>query len=151
VISHAPADYDCPFCRIVAGEATERTRPDQVVERTAETATWVNPRWWPNNAGSLVVVPTEHFENIFDLPDRLAGPIHAAARRGALALKSHFSCDGISTRQHNEPGGNQEVWHFHLHVFPRYGDDGLYGSRGEWADPDAVASTAEALRGAWPS
>ncbi|HEX3722191.1 MAG TPA: hypothetical protein VHV31_05340, partial [Nitrolancea sp.] len=35
-------------------------------------------------------------------------------------------CDGTSFRQHNEPAGNQEIWHYHLHVFPRYVDDDLY-------------------------
>ena len=149
-MSHAPPGYDCPFCRIVRGEATEWTRPDQAVERTAHTVTWVNPRWWPNNSGGLVVVPADHYENIFDLPVELAAPIHAAARRGALALKAHFGCDGISTRQHNEPGGGQEVWHFHLHVFPRFAGDGLYGSEPSWADPDDVSAVAAALRDVWP-
>ena len=58
--------------------------------------------------------------------------IHETARRIALALKDAYSCDGISTRQHNEPGGNQEVWHYHVHVFPRYAGDGLYGA--PWHD-----------------
>jgi histidine triad (HIT) family protein len=41
-------------------------------------------------------------------------------------MKAAYHCDGISTRQHNEPAGNQDVWHYHLHVFPRYTDDQLY-------------------------
>ncbi len=41
-------------------------------------------------------------------------------------MKAAYGCDGVSTRQHNEPAGNQDVWHFHLHVFPRYVDDQLY-------------------------
>jgi len=39
-----------------------------------------------------------------------------------------YKCDGVSTRQHNEPAGGQEVWHYHLHVFPRYEGDNLYKS-----------------------
>ena len=43
-------------------------------------------------------------------------------------MKEAYSCDGISTRQHNEPAGNQDVWHYHLYVFPRYAGDGLYSA-----------------------
>ena len=49
-------------------------------------------------------------------------------RRIAIALKEAFGCDGTSTRQHNEPAGNQDLWHLHVHVFPRYDGDDLYGS-----------------------
>jgi histidine triad (HIT) family protein len=47
-------------------------------------------------------------------------------RRMALAIKLAWNPEGTSTRQHNEPAGNQHVWHYHQHVFPRYGDDNLY-------------------------
>lgn len=47
-------------------------------------------------------------------------------RKIAIALKEVYKCDGVSSRQHNEPCGNQDVWHYHLHVLPRYKDDNLY-------------------------
>ena len=40
-----------------------------------------------------------------------------------------WACDGTSVRQHNEPAGNQDAWHYHVHVFPRYAGDSLYGTR----------------------
>ena len=44
-------------------------------------------------------------------------------------LKEALACDGTSTRQHNEPAGNQhDMWHLHVHVFPRYDGDNLYAS-----------------------
>ncbi len=43
-------------------------------------------------------------------------------------MKAVYQCDGISTRQHNEPDGNQDVWHYHVHVTPRYHNDGFYMS-----------------------
>jgi len=49
-----------------------------------------------------------------------------SSRRAALALKEAYQCGGVSTRQHNEPSGYQDVWHYHLHVFPRYENDDLY-------------------------
>jgi histidine triad (HIT) family protein len=148
--SHAPEGYACPFCRYVAGLGDERVQPTHFVERTPDTLTYVSPKWWPNNHGALLVIPTLHVENLYSLPDELGGPLLRATRRAALALKAAFDCDGVSTRQHNEPGGNQDVWHFHVHVFPRYEGDGLYGSKGAWADPAEMERRATLLRAAMP-
>ena len=83
---------------------------------------------------------------MYSLHASLAGEIHELARRIALALKATDGCDGVSTRQHNEPAGNQEVWHYHLHVFPRYAGDGLYGARKSLIDLDVRLTQAERLR-----
>jgi histidine triad (HIT) family protein len=89
----------------------------------------ISPHWWPNNAGHVVIVPNAHFENIYDLPQVYAHRIQDVAQVLALAMKHTYHCQGISTRQHNEPAGNQDVWHYHLHVFPRYEGDNLYLSQ----------------------
>jgi histidine triad (HIT) family protein len=56
--------------------------------------------------------------------------LHRIARAVALTLKAVYDCDGISTRQHNEPAGGQDVWHYHVHVTPRFMDDDFYKSKG---------------------
>lgn len=125
---HAPPDYVCPFCLVVAGVENEHvytTQQDIVVRDDLVTA-FVAAAWWPNNAGHVIIVPNAHYENIFDLPLHYATAIHAAAQRIAIAFKQAYRCAGVSTRQHNEPAGNQDVWHYHLHIFPRYPDDQLY-------------------------
>lgn len=109
----------------------------------------VNPKWWPRNLGGLLVVPERHFENVYDLPADLGSPLQQAIRDAAFALKHHLRCDGISTRQHNEPAGDQDVWHYHVHVFPRYVDDDLYRQRGRRAAHEEVVDIAEGLRAAW--
>ena len=147
--SHAPRDYECPFCAVVAGaDNPPWVLQKDVVYRCAETTAWINGRWWPNNPGAVIVVPDRHVENIFGLDPALAAAIHATARRIAFAMKTAFSCDGISTRQHNEPGGDQEVWHYHLHVFPRYHEDNLYGSSPRLTTAEERAPYATALRSA---
>jgi len=78
--------------------------------------------------GYALVVPKEHYENLYDLEDPAGLDIHRLTRRIAIALKEAFACDGTSTRQHNEPAGNQDLWHLHVHVFPRYHGDDLYGA-----------------------
>lgn len=49
-------------------------------------------------------------------------------REAAIAIRQTYDCRGVSTRQHNEPAGNQDAWHYHVHVFPRYPNDQLYAS-----------------------
>jgi CTP-dependent riboflavin kinase len=66
-------------------------------------------------------------------------------------MKAAYTCDGISTRQHNEPGGYQDVWHYHVHVTPRYMDDGFYSSRREFMPAPERAKHAARLRRALTS
>ncbi len=145
--SHEPAGYACPFCAVVGGaDNPPWVLADDVVHRDDETTAWVNARWWPNNAGAAVVVPNRHVENIYVLSRDLAGAVHETARRLALAMKGAYGCGGISTRQHNEPAGYQEVWHYHLHVFPRWDGDDLYGSKPRMTTPEERAPYADGLR-----
>jgi len=64
----------------------------------------------------------------------------------AIALKKVYQCDGVSSRQHNEPSGDQDVWHYHLHVFPRYKDDNLYKTERELSKQEERIKYADALR-----
>lgn len=148
--SHQPSAYTCPFCRVVGGreppETSGGTRQRDVVVRAPRATAFVASKWWPNNPGHVLVVPNVHFENIFDLPVAYAAEIHSVAQQVALAMKAVYRCDGISTRQHNEPAGQQDVWHYHLHVYPRYTGDELYTTRGAPSDPEARAVYAARLR-----
>jgi histidine triad (HIT) family protein len=60
------------------------------------------------------------------MPEEIGHHIFDFSKQAAIALKEAYGCDGTSIRQHNEPAGNQDVWHYHLHVFPRYEGDNLY-------------------------
>ncbi len=125
---HAPENYLCPFCLLVQGVENEHVysvRSDIVYQDKSVTA-FIGSHQWPRNHGNTIIVPNEHFENIFDLPDHYSQEIHRAARMISLAMKKVYACDGISIRQHNEPAGYQDVWHYHLHVTPRYKDDQFY-------------------------
>lgn len=147
--SHEPSGYECPFCTIVAGGGEPPfTVHDDVVVQTAATTAWISSRWWERNAGHVIVVPNEHVENMYGVEPGLAGAIHETARRVALAMRRAYGCEGVSTRQHNEPAGYQEVWHYHLHVFPRYAGDDLYGSRWRDTTPDERLPYAELVRDA---
>ncbi len=78
------------------------------------------------NPGHVIIVPVEHFENLYDLPEETGNAVFAMAKRVALALKEVYQCDGVTVSQNNEPAGDQHAFHYHFHVFPRYTDDELY-------------------------
>jgi histidine triad (HIT) family protein len=148
--THAPADYDCPFCKLLRGEELTGfyTRQSDVVLRTPHATAFVSSRWWPGNAGHLLVVPNQHVENLYLLESPLLGHVYEVVRRVAVALREAYPCEGVTTRQHNEPASHQEVWHFHCHVFPRYAGDRLYERSLEhrWTTPEERAPYAEKLR-----
>jgi histidine triad (HIT) family protein len=101
------------------------------------------------NSGHVIIIPNQHHENLYDLPLSTATAIHALAREVALTMKQHYQCLGISTRQHNEPAGDQEVWHYHLHVFPRYHEDNLYQEDRRRTTPEERQPYATLLRSAF--
>jgi histidine triad (HIT) family protein len=127
--NHEPENYDCPFCRLIAGTQDHLTRQRDVVLRTDGALAFVASWWWPNNRGHVLVVPTGHHENLYDLPPDSGHAVHDVVREVAVAIRGTYGCDGVSTRQHNEPAGYQSAWHYHVHVFPRYDGDELYATR----------------------
>ena len=145
---HAPSDYSCPFCRVASGGDLDPpyTSQAEVVLREPEVLAFVSSRQWPMNKGHVIVIPRSHHENLYELPVALGTPLLSATQRVAQALRLAYGCPGISTRQHNEPAGNQDVWHYHVHVFPRYVDDALYLSQGERVDPSERLRQASLLR-----
>jgi len=147
---HAPEGYDCPLCRIASGENNELpwTQQSDVVLHNEHITAFIGGRWWPGNAGHVIVIPNQHIENIYTLMPDVAVHVHEAARRIAIALMQTYGCEGTSTRQHNGPGGNQDVWHYHLHVFPRYFGDELYARTHEAriTTPEERLPYAERLR-----
>ena len=142
--SHQPADYRCPFCHIAQGG--EDTR--MIVWRDALSIAFLALHQPPNNGGSLLVCPLQHFENLYTLPDAIGAHRFGVTHRLAIALKTALRCDGISTRQHNEPAGNQDVWHYHVHVVPRFKADGFYAARGVVMPVEERAEYADRIRAA---
>jgi histidine triad (HIT) family protein len=104
----------CVFCEIV-----ERERDAHVVHETPTTVAFLDRYRQPTDPGHVLVVPRAHIENIYAIDDVLGADIFAAHARLARAIKHTFAPDGITTWSSNEPGADQEVPHFHMHVYPR--------------------------------
>jgi histidine triad (HIT) family protein len=119
VTSHQPPGYRCPFCNIVSGGEDERLivlRNDTVVAVPAL-------HQQVGTHGALLLFPVSHIESVYSLPELVGAALFAATKRLAIALKEALGCDGITIRQNNEPAGDQDVWHYHVHVVPRYTHD----------------------------
>lgn len=98
----------------------------------------------------MLVIPNEHFENLYEIPDDVLAAVYSTAKRVARGLKVAYGCEGTSTRQHNEPAGGQDVFHFHVHVYPRAEGDRLYETHREvrWTDAAERGPYAERVRNA---
>ena len=115
----AEPDPDCLFCKIVAGEL-----PATIVAEDERTVSFMDIN--PATRGHALVVPREHADDL--LGDRRAGPRRpcaAAARRLAARAKDALGADGVNLMNSCGSAAWQTVFHFHLHVIPRYRDDPL--------------------------
>lgn len=147
-ITHAPPGYVCPFCLLAAGVVNEHvwSRESDVIYRDEFALALIAAKQWPGTPGHVLIIPTAHYEHLYVLPYAVGARVHALSRRVALAMKAAYGCAGISTRQHNEPAGQQDVWHYHLHVFPRWPDDDLYFTHGSVMPPEERAGYAARLK-----
>src|SRR5688500_1604505 len=118
-MKHAPPDYQCPFCHLARTLLTPTPAPEVILVEPRILA-FVPLHHYGGVRGNCLVAPRAHYENVLDIPDELGGDFFRATRLIASAMREALGCEGISTRQHNGPAGNQDVWHFHLHVFPRF-------------------------------
>lgn len=126
ISSNAPKDYICPICLGVQGAVNEKTlmRPSDIVYKDNLVTGFINSFFVGKNAGHAIIVPNEHFESIYDIPSETGHRIFDIAQKISLAMKASYLCNGITLRQNNEPAGDQHAFHFHLHIFPRYHNDG---------------------------
>ncbi len=134
-----PRRERCPFCDNVAGRETEGGVRCAVVLETDLTLTFVAPR--RQHLGRLLVISKRHAPTLLDLTDEEAAAIMRDTRRAALALTRAFKPDGLTIHQNNGVGAGHEIPHVHLHVVPRYHDDG-----GANADKGPVIAYERPLR-----
>ena len=78
----------------------------------------------PATKGHALILPREHAENLYDLPRESASEVMVLAQKMAATLVEKLRCDGLNLVQNNGEAAGQTVRHFHLHLIPRYVDDG---------------------------
>lgn len=143
-----PDASDCPFCGLQRGVTNERNRPSDLVAVTDLAYARVAPKWWPGNPGALLVLPRAHVRDLYSVTSHDGHAVWDLTQQVAVAMRRSYDCDGISTRQHNEAAGGQDVWHLHVHVLPRVDGDRLYQRHDEarWVAAEERAPYARRLR-----
>ena len=109
---------DCVFCKIVKGEL-----PAAKVYEDSQIVAFLDIA--PVNKGHTLVVPKEHYENIYDLPEELLKRIASLSKKLSTAIKEATSADGITIHQSNGKAAGQVIMHFHIHIMPRYENDSV--------------------------
>jgi histidine triad (HIT) family protein len=131
----------CIFCGIVSGEV-----PGQIVDSDEHTVAFMDIN--PATRGHALVVPRTHSADLMEIPDEDLAQTMRAARRLAERMREVLEPDGFNILNSSGPAAWQTVFHFHVHVIPRYEDDPL---KLPWVpgpgDEDEIASVAGQLRG----
>jgi histidine triad (HIT) family protein len=132
---------DCPFCKIVSGEAVA-----SIVYEDPNVIAFMDLS--PASFGHTLVVPKEHFENIYDVPEKLLAEMAAIVKRVCVAVKKTVDADGIKVIQLNGVAAGQVVMHLHIHVIPTVSKAGaVMGHRGRLTpERNELDETARKIR-----
>ena len=107
---------DCIFCKIANGEIPSRSLyEDDEFKVIMDLA--------PATKGHSLILPKNHFDNLYELPDETASKAMMLAKKMATKMTEKLSCDGFNLVQNNGECAGQTIFHFHLHLIPRYLDD----------------------------
>ncbi|HET9131824.1 MAG TPA: HIT family protein, partial [Terriglobia bacterium] len=104
----------CPFCVLASGvdRSSVESKQSDIFYRDDRIIAFISAGWWPNNPGSVLIIPIEHHRNIYNIPEALYAAVNEFGRRLAVVMKREYACAGISLRQHNEAAGGQSVDHY---------------------------------------
>ena len=135
------SDPDCIFCKIVAGEL-----PGEILDQDERTVSFMDIS--PATKGHALVIPREHSRDLMEISDEDLEAVTVAARRLAAKMETTLEPDGFNLINACRAPAWQTVFHFHIHVVPRYEDDPL---ELPWipreGDPEKIAATAAQIRG----
>lgn len=107
---------ECIFCKIINGQIpAKKVYEDDYVLAILDIA--------PANKGHIVIIPKSHSKNIFSLDDDYVKRCFLLSKRIANSLMKVLNCDGVNILQNNEIAAGQTVFHFHIHVIPRFNND----------------------------
>ena len=136
----APVRESCIFCRIVAG--TARSHP---VWEDDDTLAFMDLS--PLATGHVLVIPKPHWENLFETPVPALGAVMDTAKRVAEAIRATIAPPGLGVYQVNGRAAGQTVFHYHVHLIPRYGGISLELHGRRRAGRDELDRVAERIRG----
>ena len=104
---------NCIFCKIASGEIPAATLYEDDLFRVILDL-------GPASKGHALILPKNHYANLYEIPDELVGKAMVLAKKMGTALKEALGCDGLNVVQNNGEAAGQTVFHFHMHLIPRY-------------------------------
>lgn len=107
---------NCIFCKIAAGEIPSATLYEDEEFRVILDL-------GPASKGHALILPKQHYANLYELPDELAEKVIRLAKKMVIAMTKALQCDGFNVVQNNGEAAGQTVFHFHMHLIPRYKED----------------------------
>lgn len=109
-------DDNCIFCKIANGEIPSATLYEDEDFRVILDL-------GPATKGHALILPKNHFANLFEIPEDMDAKAFILAKKIAKKMKDVFGCDGVNIVQNNGVAAGQTVFHFHIHLIPRYEED----------------------------
>ncbi len=109
-------DADCIFCKLANGEIPTATLYEDEEFRVILDAN-------PASRGHALILPKEHYRNLYDLDDETASKVLVLAKKMVNKMRPVLGCSGYNLVQNNEEAAGQTVFHFHMHMIPRYEKD----------------------------
>jgi histidine triad (HIT) family protein len=110
-------DENCVFCKIANGVIPSKTLYEDEKFRVILDL-------GPATKGHALILPKEHYANLYDLPEEYAGDVMKLAKKMVTKITDKLGCEGFNLVQNNGDLAGQTVFHFHLHMIPRYQADG---------------------------
>ena len=127
---------DCIFCKLANGEIpTNAIYEDDDFMVILDVA--------PATRGHALILPKEHADNLYELPDEIASKALVLAKKMATQMTEKLQCEGFNLLQNNGEIAGQTVTHFHIHLIPRYQED---GQRTHLVEGKPTEENMEALR-----
>lgn len=109
-------DNNCIFCKLASGEIpTNAIYEDEDFKVILDAS--------PVVEGHALILPKEHYRNLYELDDELAAKAIKLTKKIMIHEKKVLGCDGYNLLQNNEPAAGQTVFHYHMHLIPRYGEN----------------------------
>lgn len=108
---------NCIFCKIANGEIPSKTLYEDEEFRVILDL-------GPATKGHALILPKNHYANLYELPDETASKVLVLAKKQAALMTQKLECDGFNLVQNNGEAAGQTVMHFHVHLIPRYQGDG---------------------------
>ncbi len=109
---------DCIFCKIIQGDIPSFTVYEDDLFKVILDR-------FPAAPGHMLIIPKQHYQDIFDLPEDVAKALYPLAKQMAVRIKKATGAEGINILQNNGQAAGQSVYHFHLHLVPRKAGDGI--------------------------